>query len=70
MSRPEFDRVHVLRDVMEDRMTVDEAAQLMRITCRQVFRLLKVYRTHGPKVLVSTRYGKPSNRCYRAGRAH
>jgi hypothetical protein len=66
MSRPEIDRMHVLRDVMAERITVSEAAQLMRITRRQVFRLLKAYRADGPKALVSTRRGKPSNRCYPA----
>src|SRR4051794_2548525 len=66
MSRPEIDRMHVLHDVMADCITVNEAAQLMRITRRQVFRLLKVYRAHGPKALVSTRRGKPSNRSYPA----
>src|SRR5215217_9325834 len=66
MSRPEIDRMHVLRDVMAERITVHEAAQLMRLTRRQVFRLLKAYRAHGPKALVSTRRGKPSNRCYPA----
>ena len=39
MSRPEIDRVHVLRDVVAERITVSEAAQLLRITRRQVFRL-------------------------------
>src|SRR3954454_2679744 len=66
MSRPEIDRMHVLHDVMAERITVHEAAQLMRLTRRQVFRLLKAYRAHGPKALVSTRRGKPSNRCYPA----
>ena len=66
MSRPEIDRMHVLRDVMAERITVHEAAQLLRLTRRQVFRLLKAYRAHGPKALVSTRRGKPSNRRYPA----
>jgi hypothetical protein len=66
MSRPEIDRMHVLRDVMAERITVHEAAQLMRLTRRQVFRLLKAYRAHGPQALVSTRRGKPSNRRYPA----
>jgi hypothetical protein len=42
MSQPEIDRVHILRDVVAERITVREAAQLLRITRRQVFRLLKV----------------------------
>ena len=41
MSRPEIDRVHVLKDLVAERITVREAAQLLRVTRRQVFRLLK-----------------------------
>jgi hypothetical protein len=66
MSRPEIDRMHVLRDVMAERITVNEAAQLLRITRRQVFRILKAYRAGGPAALVSSRRGKPSNRSYPA----
>ena len=66
MSRPEIDRVHILRDVVAERITVREAAQLLRITRRQVFRLLKAYQTDGPTALVSRRRGKPSNRSYPA----
>jgi predicted DNA-binding protein (UPF0251 family) len=66
MSRPAIDQMHVLRDVMTDRMNANEAAQLMRITRRQVFRLLKAYRAHGPRALVSTRRSKPGARCYPA----
>lgn len=39
MSRPEIDRVHVLRDVVAERISVREVAQLLRITRRQVCRL-------------------------------
>jgi hypothetical protein len=42
MSRLEIDRMHVLRDVTAERITVNEAAQLLRITRRKIFRLLKV----------------------------
>ena len=66
MSRPEIDRMHVLRDVMAERITVNEAAQLLRITRRQVFRILKAYHAGGPAALVSSRRGKPSNRAYPA----
>jgi hypothetical protein len=66
MSRPEIDRVHILRDVVAERITVREAAQLLRITRRQVFRLLKAYHAGGPAALVSSRRGKPSNRSYPA----
>jgi transposase len=64
MSRPEIDRVHVLKDLVAERITVPEAAQLLRVTRRQVFRLLKAYRDQGPAALISKKRGKPSNRSY------
>src|SRR3954452_3768075 len=66
MSRTEIDRMHVLRDMAAGRITANEAAQLMRLTRRHVFRLAKAYRERGPSALVSTRRGKPSNRRYPA----
>ena len=48
MSRAEIDRLHILRDVLGGRISTREAARLMRVTPRQVFRLLKVYRIDGP----------------------
>src|SRR5215210_3080400 len=66
MSRTEIDRMHVLRDLAAGRITANEAAQLMRLTRRHVFRLAKAYRERGPSALVSTRRGKPSNRRYPA----
>jgi hypothetical protein len=66
MSRQEIDRVHVLRDMAAERITASEAAQLMRLTRRQVFRLARAYRERGPAALVSSRRGKPSNRSYPA----
>lgn len=64
MSRTEIDRLHVLRDVIGDRISARDAAQLMRVTPRQVFRLLKLYRADGPSALLSKRRGQPSNRSY------
>ncbi|MFN7883448.1 MAG: helix-turn-helix domain-containing protein, partial [bacterium] len=37
MSRQEIDRMQVLRDLDQRRITASEAAQLMRVTRRQVF---------------------------------
>ncbi|WP_369425836.1 helix-turn-helix domain-containing protein [Bradyrhizobium sp. NBAIM20] len=42
------------------------AAQLLRVTSRQAFRLLKAYRIGGPAALLSKKRGKPSNRAYPA----
>jgi transposase InsO family protein len=66
MSRKEIDRMHVLRELDAKRITVSEATQLMRLTRRQVFRLLRRYRQDGPGALVSRRRGRPSNRSYPA----
>lgn len=66
MSRQEIDRMQVLRDLDQRRITASEAAQLMRVTRRQVFRLAKSYRTLGPPGLMSKRRGKPSNRSHPA----
>jgi hypothetical protein len=66
MSRAEIDRMSVLRDLAEDRIRVSEAATLMGLGRRQVLRLAKAYRQHGPVALVSRRRGQPSNRSYPA----
>jgi hypothetical protein len=51
MSRAEIDRVHVLKDLLAERIRPSEAAQLMGVTTRQVFRLLKAYHAGGPAAL-------------------
>ena len=66
MSRAEIDRMSVLHDLAEDRIRVSEAATLMGLGRRQVLRLARAYRQHGPEALVSRRRGKPSNRSYPA----
>jgi hypothetical protein len=64
MSRTEIDRVHVLKDLLAERIRTREAAQLMGVTTRQVFRLLRAYHGGGPAALISKKRGKPSNRSY------
>lgn len=64
MSDKELDRMQVLRDLSTKQITVSEAAGLMRLTRRQVFRLAKCYRQDGPAALVSRRRGRPSNRSH------
>jgi hypothetical protein len=48
MSRTEIDRMSVLRDLAASRIRVTEAATLMRLGRRQVFRLAKAYGKHVP----------------------
>src|SRR5258707_10126392 len=66
MSRTEIERMGVLQDLAASRIKVTEAATLMRLGRRQVFRLAKAYGKHGPQALVSRRRGRPSNRAYPA----
>jgi Homeodomain-like domain len=44
MSRSEIDRMSVLHDLAEERIRVSEAATLMGVGRRQVFRLAKTFR--------------------------
>ena len=48
MSDGELTRLEVLRDLDQRRLTIEAAARLLRLERRQVFRLLKAYRTAGP----------------------
>ncbi len=64
MSRTEIDRMSVLQDLAANRIKVTEAATLMSLGRRQVFRLAKAYAQRGLEALVSRRRGRPSNRAY------
>jgi hypothetical protein len=44
----ELTRLEVLRDLDQRRLTTEAVAQLLGLERRQVFRLLKAYRTAGP----------------------
>jgi hypothetical protein len=62
MSDGELSRLEVLRDLDRKRLTTKAAAQLLGLERRQVFRLLKAYRTEGATGLISKRRGRRSNR--------
>jgi hypothetical protein len=62
MSDGELTRLEVLRDLDHSRLTPETGAQLLRLGRRQVFRLLRAYRTEGPTGLISKRRGRRSNR--------
>ena len=62
MSKQEFSRVAVLQDLQAGRVGVDEAAALLGVTRRQVFRLQKAFLADGPAGLASRRRGRPGNR--------
>jgi Winged helix-turn helix len=66
MSRTEIDRMSVLQDLATSRIRIAEAATLMGLGRRQVFRLAKAYAQRGPAALVSRKRGRPSNHAYPA----
>src|SRR5271156_368418 len=62
VSEGELRRLEVLRDVERGGLPVNAAAQLLRRSERQVWRLLKAFRTEGVSGLISKKRGRPSNR--------
>ena len=64
MRKKELGRLEALVDLAEGWITAVQAAVLIGVGERQVFRLLKAYRTRGAEGLVSRRRGRPSNRRY------
>src|SRR5438132_140747 len=62
MSDGELSRLEVLRDMDQRRLTTEAAAQLLGLERRQVFRLVKAYRSEGATGLISKRRGRASNR--------
>src|SRR5499427_3086889 len=62
MSDGELSRLEVLRDLDQKRLTTVAAGQLLGLERRQVYRLLKAYRTKGATGLISKRRGRCSNR--------
>ena len=62
MSDGELARLEVLRDLDQRRLSVKTAAQLLGLERRQVFRLVKAYRSEGATGLISKRRGRASNR--------
>ena len=62
MSDAELTKYEILRDVDHERMPVRAAAQVLGLTERQVWRLLKAYRLRGADGLISKKRGQPSNR--------
>jgi len=67
MSERELSRVEVLSRVVEGRMSVAHAAEVLGLSPRQVQRLLKVFRVEGAPALRHKARGRPSNNRIRDG---
>jgi transposase len=64
MSKRELNRLDVLARLDSGRLTARAAAELMAITPRQTYRLLRRYRDGGASAVANQRRGRPSNnRC-------
>ncbi len=58
----EINRIQILQDVIDRRMTSGRAAELLGITPRHCSRLLNRYREHGPLSISNRSRGNPGNR--------
>lgn len=61
MSEKELNRVEVLAQIDDGRLTVANGANLLDLTVRQVYRLLKRYRLDGAAAIRHKARGKPPN---------
>ena len=61
MSKRELNRLEVLARLDSDRLTIPAAADLMKVTLRQTYRLLSRYRAGGAPAIANRRRGRPSN---------
>ena len=66
MSRKGLARLQVMIDLRDGRCSVEQAADLMGVGRRQVYRLRDAFLRHGPPALASKKQGRPSNRAYEA----
>src|SRR5438876_1373571 len=62
LSQRERDRLHVLHELQQGRFTKFTAAQRMKLTARQVRRLLLRLREEGDRAVMHGLRGRPSNR--------
>jgi len=60
-TKNEVNRLNVIQDVVDRRLTTHLAAERLRISDRYCRRLLQRYRTDGPLGMADRRRGKPSN---------
>ncbi|MES2215630.1 MAG: ISNCY family transposase, partial [Pseudomonadota bacterium] len=67
MSNKELSRLELIQKLIERRLTQTEVAEILKISTRQVQRLIKSYRSSGANGLVSKKRGKPSNNVISGG---
>ncbi|WP_419198151.1 helix-turn-helix domain-containing protein [Novosphingobium resinovorum] len=66
MSHGELSRYDTLRRFERGELRIEDAAMLLGVSRRQIYRLLGRLRSDGPEALVSWKRGRPSNRSFTA----
>ena len=61
MSKRELNRIDILARLESGRLTPAAAAELLRVSERQVYRLQRRFREDGPAGIADRRRGRPSN---------
>lgn len=61
MTQKEISRLQLITKVIEKRETIQQAANYLGLSTRQVKRLVKAFKNEGPEGLISKKSGKPSN---------
>ncbi|MBS4028337.1 MAG: ISNCY family transposase, partial [Ignavibacteriales bacterium] len=64
MTQKERDRLTILNQLSERKITVAEAAQTLRISERQMYRIAKRYRSEGDQGVLHRSRGRPSHHGY------
>lgn len=62
MSQKELDRLEIVKKIEEKRLTQVKGAKRLKISYRQMKRLVSEYRKQGPSGLISKKRAAPSNR--------
>ncbi len=62
MSNKELDRLKIIEQLAQKLINQRQAANILGLSTRQVKRLVKGYKIHSPKGIVSKKRGMASNR--------
>ena len=64
MSQKEADRIGVVNSIESNDLTIEEAARFLKISARQVYRILQRVKLEGTKGIIHKLRGRKSNRGY------
>lgn len=64
MSRKELDRLKIIEQIEQRKLTVEEASEVLSVSQRQIYRILSRYKKEKEEGLIHKLRGKESNRGY------